>query len=226
MAAKHTGVVFAFLAVLLAGCGADTSPSRQTATAEMARRATAPLNGAIIATEVVCPNGYRGRFELVHDPGVTAITTNESVTIPGYRWVIEITPPQMVPPPAGAFNIEVFAWGEGFGSHGAFALTPVTVTAASQNTRWHWTDAVRTAPQTNGVHTQGVELWPQWADVLSVSPYRVRYPVPLSVGSIAFDLQEGRDGTVVTRPYIRKGTNCVERPNMIFPDDFPERVGK
>lgn len=105
MTAQRSVVVLALLAVLLTGCGANSFPSRQNV----------PADGTIIATDIACPNGYFGHFALIRDPGVTAASTNESIIIPGYRWVIEITPSRASPPAAG-FLLEVHAWGGGIGA--------------------------------------------------------------------------------------------------------------
>ncbi len=210
MATKYMGVVFVFLAVLLAGGGANTTPFRQTATAEMRQRATAPPNGAIIATEISCPtNGYRGRFELVRDSSVTASTSPESRTIPGYRWIIDVMPPAAAAPPVKGFDVEVFAWGGGYGTHGQFSVdAPAEVSGTGVATRWRWTDAVRIALPGNDETLRSVEIWPNWEEALSSYPYRVHVPIPLYVGSIAFDMQEVGTSVSVTRPYIGKGTGC------------------
>ena len=148
------------------------------------------------------------------------------MTIPGYRWIIDVTLTRLEPPPLMSFSIEVFAWNMHDGTHGTFSsnVRP-EVGGTGTAIRWRWTEAVRVVPPTKDEKIQSVELWPQWAETLSVSPYRVRYPVPLSVGSIAFDIREGRGGVIITRPYIRKGTGCLDRPNMTYPDDFPALAG-
>lgn len=219
MTAQRSVVVLALLAVLLTGCGANSFPSRQNV----------PADGTIIATDIACPNGYQGRFVLLRDPGVTAAATAESITIPGYRWVIEVTPPATLPPPPSGFGIEVFAWGRGYGTHGEYLMNaPATVTGTGAITRWRWTDAVRIAPPANDITMRGIELWPHWAESVSVNsyPYRVRLPVPLYVGSIAFDVRETGNGVAVTRPYVRKPTGCYREANMVYPDDFPEQTGR
>lgn len=225
MAAKHTGVVFAFLAVLLAGCGAYYGKPPLTATAYAASLATAPPNGALIATEIACPNGYRGRFEIVYDTNVRPERVGDRITLSGYRWVLVVTPPDTASLP-GIFSLEAHAWGRREGFVLFVNNVPADVVMIGGVAHWRWTDAVRVPAPAGDTRLEAAYLWPQWEQTLSTNPYRVRYPVPLGLGQVEFDLREGPNGLAPIHPRLRSPATCGKAANAIYPDDFPKLVGK